>query len=183
MVVIDEPTDELYLPAGKIGGCYGVKGWVKIRAFTDPQENLLDYKSLFIKDKNSIEPLIFDIGRIHGKGLIAHINGVDNRERAEQFCGKEILLDASSLPELGEGDYYWRQLIGLRVWCICSDRLLLIGIVDHLLDTGANDVLVVSPCEGSVDLVERLIPYKLGDIVKRIDLVAGVIEIDWFLDA
>ena len=183
MVGIDEPTDELYLPAGKIGGCYGVRGWVKIRAFTDPQENLLDYKSLFIKDKNSIEPLIFDIGRIHGKGLIAHINGVDNRERAEQFCGKEILLDASSLPELGEGDYYWRQLIGLRVWCICSDRLLLIGIVDHLLDTGANDVLVVSPCEGSVDLVERLIPYKLGDIVKRIDLVAGVIEIDWFLDA
>ena len=183
MVGIDEPTDELYLPAGKIGGCYGVRGWVKIRSFTDPQENLLDYKSLFIKDKNSIEPLIFDIGRIHGKGLIAHINGVDNRERAEQFCGKEILLDASSLPELGEGDYYWRQLIGLRVWCICSDRLLLIGIVDHLLDTGANDVLVVSPCEGSVDLVERLIPFKLGDIVKRIDLVAGVIEIDWFLDA
>ena len=183
MVGIDEPTDELYLPAGKIGGCYGVRGWVKIRSFTDPQENLLDYKSLFIKDKNSIEPLIFDIGRIHGKGLIAHINGVDNRERAEQFCGKEILLDASSLPELGEGEYYWRQLIGLRVWCICSDRLLLIGIVDHLLDTGANDVLVVSPCEGSVDLVERLIPFKLGDIVKRIDLVAGVIEIDWFLDA
>ena len=183
MVGIDEPTDELYLPAGKIGGCYGVRGWVKIRSFTDPQENLLDYKSLFIKDKNSIEPLIFDIGRIHGKGLIAHINGVDNRERAEQFCGKEILLDASSLPELGEGEYYWRQLIGLRVWCICSDRLLLIGIVDHLLDTGANDVLVVSPCEGSVDLGERLIPYKLGDIVKRIDLVAGIIEIDWFLDA
>ncbi|OUX22976.1 MAG: hypothetical protein CBE15_07450, partial [Euryarchaeota archaeon TMED255] len=80
MVGIDEPTDELYLPAGKIGGCYGVKGWVKIRSFTDPQENLLDYKSLFIKDKNSIEPLIFDIGRIHGKGLIARINGVDNRE-------------------------------------------------------------------------------------------------------
>ena len=183
MVGIDEPTDELYLPAGKIGGCYGVRGWVKIRSFTDPQENLLDYKSLFIKDKNSIEPLIFDIGRIHGKGLIAHINGVDNREKAEQFRGKEILLDASSLPELGEGDYYWRQLIGLRVWCIRSDRLLFIGIVDHLLDTGANDVLVVSPCEGSVDLVERLIPYKLGDIVKRIDLVAGVIEIDWFLDA
>ena len=183
MVGIDEPTDELYLPAGKIGGCYGVRGWVKIRSFTDPQENLLDYKSLFIKDKNSIEPLIFDIGRIHGKGLIAHINGVDNREKAEQFRGKEILLDASSLPELGEGDYYWRQLIGLRVWCICSDRLLLIGIVDHLLDTGANDVLVVSPCEGSVDLGERLIPYKLGDIVKRIDLVAGIIEIDWFLDA
>ena len=75
-----------------------------------------------------------------------------------------------------------RQLIGLHVWCICSDGLLLIGIVDHLLDTGANDVLVVSPCEGSVDLVERLIPYKLGDIVKRIDLVAGVMEIDWFLD-
>ena len=182
MVGINEPTDELYVPAGKIGGCYGVKGWVKIRSFTDPQENLLDYKSLFIKNDNAIEPLTFDRGCIHGKGLIAHIDGVDDRERADQFRGKEILLDVSSLPELEEGDYYWRQLIGLHVWCICPDGLLLIGVVDHLLDTGANDVLVVSPCEGSVDLVERLIPYKLGDIVKRIDLVAGVMEIDWFLD-
>ena len=182
MVGINEPTDELYVPAGKIGGCYGVKGWVKIRSFTDPQENLLDYENLFIKNDNAIEPLTFDRGCIHGKGLIAHIDGVDDRERADQFRGKEILLDVSSLPELEEGDYYWRQLIGLQVWCLCSDRLLLIGILDHLLDTGANDVLVVTPCEGSVDLVERLIPYKLGDIVKRIDLVAGVMEIDWFLD-
>mgnify|MGYP001359998528 CR=1 FL=1 len=183
MVVAIEPTDESYVAAAKIGGSFGVKGWVKIRSFTDPQENLLEYKSLFFKDKDSMEPLMLDRGRVHGRGLIAHINGVDDRENADLFRGKEILIDISTLPELGEGEYYWRQLVGLRVWCVCSEKFLLIGVVDHLLDTGANDVLVVLPCEGSVDFVERLIPYSVGDIVKKIDLSAGVIEIDWFLDA
>ncbi len=179
---MNEPADEPFLPAGKIGGCYGVKGWVKIRSFTDPQTNILDYKSLFFRSKDSIEPLMLDGGRTHGRGLIAHINGVDDRESAHQYRGKEILLDISMLPELGEGDYYWRQLIGLRVWCISSNRLLLIGVVDYLLDTGANDVMVVLPCSGSIDLAERLIPYRFGDIVKRVDLNEGVIEIDWFID-
>ena len=80
MVGINEPTDELYVPAGTIGGCYGVKGWVKIRSFTDPQENLLDYKSLFLKNEDSIEPLTFDIGYNYGKGLRKKVQGRRSKE-------------------------------------------------------------------------------------------------------
>ena len=176
-----DSTKDSLVPAGLIGGCYGVKGWVKIRSFTEPQENLLGYRDLFLKyNKDTLEPLIIDTGRAHGKGLIAHIRGVDDRERARDLLGKQILIDIAGLPELHNDDYYWHQLVDLKVWCISSSERTLLGEVDHLLDTGANDVLVVRPCEGSLDAVERLIPYRLSDVVKKVDLVDRVLEVDWF---
>jgi 16S rRNA processing protein RimM len=54
--------------------------------------------------------------------------------------------------------------------------------VDHLIETGANDVLVVKACEGSIDMRERLIPYLPGNTVIRVNLDEAVIEVDWFLD-
>ena len=54
-----------------------------------------------------------------------------------------------------------------------------LGKVDHLLETGANDVLVVKPCEGSIDSRERLIPWVQGQYVKQVDLIAATIEVDW----
>jgi 16S rRNA processing protein RimM len=59
---------------------------------------------------------------------------------------------------------------------------VLLGTVDHLIETGANDVLVVKATPDSVDDQERLIPYLVDDVVTRVDLEAGVIEVDWFLD-
>ena len=68
------------------------------------------------------------------------------------------------------------------MWCRDGDDRVLLGVVDHLLDTGANDVLVLEPCEGSIDDRQRLIPYLVDDVVIRVDTEAGVIEVDWFPD-
>jgi 16S rRNA processing protein RimM len=54
--------------------------------------------------------------------------------------------------------------------------------VDYLIETGGNDVLVVKPSDDSIDDRERLIPYLPDDVVTRVDLEQGVIEVDWFLD-
>ncbi|HAF90280.1 MAG TPA: 16S rRNA processing protein RimM, partial [Pseudomonas sp.] len=79
---------------------------------------------------------------------------------------------------LEEGEYYWHQLQGLKV----IDALgQLLGVVDHLLETGANDVLVVKPCVGSLDDRERLLPYT-DQCVQQIDLVAGEMRVDWDAD-
>ena len=59
---------------------------------------------------------------------------------------------------------------------------MVLGEVDHLIETGANDVLVVRACEGSIDDRERLIPYLPGDVVTRVDPEQGVIEVDWYID-
>ena len=174
------------LVAGRITGPYGVRGWVKLHAFTDPPDKLLRLGRCQLRRRGQVESVEFDAGKRHGKGLVVHIAGVDDRDDAEAFRGAEVLLAADALPTLEEGDYYWHQLQGLQVWCRDRDtggEPVLLGVVDYLIDTGANDVLVVAPGEGSVDGRERLLPYLPGDVVTAVDLLRGVIEVDWFIDA
>jgi 16S rRNA processing protein RimM len=182
-----EPSKDDLLVVGKITGCHGIKGWVKIHSYTEPQDNFLRFGKWMLRRKGVVEPVEFDDGRVQGKGLVAHIAGVDDRTLAESYRGLEVAVQANSLPDLEEGDYYWSQLQGLQVWC--SDRGLeasaervLLGLVDHLIETGANDVLVVKASEGSIDDRERLIPYLPGDVVTRVDLAEAVIEVNWFLE-
>ena len=173
------------LTAGKVTGCYGVRGWVKIHSYTDPQENLFRFGKWQLKRRGSLESVEFDEWQRHGKGMIAHIAGVDDRTLAESFRGLEIVVEADGLPELDEGDYYWHQLQGLQVWGRepgSKDQRVLLGRVDYLIDTGANDVLVIKAGEGSIDGRERLIPYLPDEVVTRVSLDEQVIEVDWYLD-
>ena len=179
---MNEPEANAMLVVGKITGCYGIKGWVKIHPYTDPQENFLEFGHWMLKRREGLEPVEFDAGRRQGKGLVAHIAGVDDRTLAESFRGLEVAVAADALPQLEEGDYYWRDLQGLRVWCQDGKDKVLLGTVDYLIETGANDVLVVKACEGSIDTRERLIPYLPGTTVTRVDIEEALIEVDWFLD-
>jgi len=181
---------------GKIVGCFGIKGWVKIHAYTDPVENFLVYGPCTVKASDGRPGvhdnalLEFDSGHRQGKGLVAHIKGVDERTLAESYKGLELTVAATKLPQLESGDFYWQQLSGLKVWCVDQDseegaesgHRVLLGMVDHLIETGANDVMVVAACEGSYDRKERLVPYLPGDVVTRVDLEEAVIEVDWFLE-
>ena len=173
------------LTAGKITGCYGIKGWVKIHSYTDPEENLFRFGKWQLKRRGSLEAVEFDDWKRHGKGMVAHIAGVDDRTLAESFKGLLIVVDGESLPALEEGDFYWHQLQGLQVWGrepdTSADRVLL-GSVDYLIETGANDVLVVKASADSIDDRERLIPYLLDDVVVRVSLEEGVLEVDWYLE-
>lgn len=190
------------LVVGKITSCYGIKGWVKIHSYTDPQENFRHFEQWQVRRRDQTETLVFDRIKPHGKGMVAHIKGVDDRTTAEAYAGLEVTVAADALPALEEGDYYWRELIGLQVWCFTADDPaagaaaqpsvdrdrdrdgtgVLLGTVASLLETGANDVLVVKPGEGSVDDRERLIPWVPEQVVRRVDVAQGVIEVDWFLD-
>lgn len=191
----DESSDPMLI--GKIVGCFGIKGWVKIHAYTDPVENFLAYGVCTVKARDGRPGvhdnalLEFDSGHRQGKGLVAHIKGVDDRTLAESYKGLELSVPATQLPKLESGDFYWHQLSGLKVWCADqdseeagpeSDHRVLLGVVDHLIETGANDVMVVKACEGSYDQKERLVPYLPGDVVTRVDLEEAVIEVDWFLE-
>ncbi len=190
--VSEPPTG--WLKVGKVTGAHGIRGWVKVYAFTDPVENFLSLGQWCLEGG---ERLTFDGGKRQGKGLVAHITGVDDRSSAERFRGAEILAPAAALPGLDAGEYYWRELVGLEVWCRDRDvaapegaeqsgtapqQAVLLGIVSHLIETGANDVLVIKPCAGSVDERERLVPYLPDDVVSAVDPAAGRIEVDWYVD-
>jgi 16S rRNA processing protein RimM len=177
---MSEPAASARLVIGRITGCYGIKGWVKIHSYTEPMENFLDYGGWMVERRGGLEAVDFDAGRRQGKGLVAHIRGVDDRNQAETFQGLEVSVEGGVLPELEEGDYYWHQLQGMQVWCGTENGQVLLGEVDYLLETGANDVLVIKACEGSIDQRERLIPWLPGTTVIQVDQAAGRIEVDWF---
>ena len=165
---------------GKITGVYGVKGWVKIHSYTEPMENIFSYKECFVYRGGRWQSIRFTDARPHGKGLVAHIDGVDDRDQAALYSKCDLAVPLELLPALEEGEFYWRQLEGLKVVTVDEDgNELLLGTVDHLLETGANDVLVVKGCDGSIDENERLIPYLFDQFVLEVDLRNSVIRVDW----
>jgi 16S rRNA processing protein RimM len=165
---------------GRISSVYGIKGWVKVISYTEPKENLQDYRPWWIEDSSGqARQLEVDECRRQGQGLIAHIKGIDDRDEARGFCQKDILVEVDLLPPLGTGEYYWYQLQGLQVFGGTFDNQLLLGRVERLLETGANDVLVVAPGDGSVDDRERLVPFVPGQYGTEVDLEAGCIRLEW----
>ncbi|MDX1802787.1 MAG: ribosome maturation factor RimM [Alcanivorax sp.] len=161
---------------GRLLGPYGVKGWVKVYSYTDPMENLSSYQPWYFKGEQGGQPLALEGFRRQGKGLVVKLAGVDNREAAEQLSGREIVVPASRLPQSGAGDYYWRDLVGLRVRHVNGTDL---GRVHAMMETGANDVLVVRGDKDSLDRRERLIPWLPDQVVEKVDLAGGELTVDW----
>ena len=165
---------------GRISGVFGVKGWVKIWSFTDPIDRLLEHAVWSLNVPGSgWQDFEIDAGQRQGKGLVVHIAGCDDRDIARRFVQADIAVPEALLPSLPAGEYYWYQLEGLRVVAVSAGAEVLLGEVSHLLETGANDVLVIQPCEGSVDGRERMLPWVDGKVILGVDLSAGEIRVDW----
>lgn len=164
---------------GKIVSVFGVRGELKIYSFTDPLDNLLDYRTWTLQREGEIRQVKVLGGRLHGKVLTVRLQGLDDREEARLMAGFEICVPRSELPQLGAGDYYWHQLEGLKV---INREGQWLGVVDHLLETGANDVMVVKPSAGSLDDRERLLPYLPDQYVLAVDLAKGEMQVDWDAD-
>lgn len=164
---------------GRIGRTHGVKGWVKLQSWTSPAENILEFAHLLVKTENGPRRLRIDHSRWQGSNLLVHFEGYDEPEIARRLTGCEVAVEASELPELETGEYYWHQLQGLQVINLAGEKF---GRVSHLLETGANDVLVVEPEAGSMDDRQRLIPFVRERVVRKVDLEAGTIEVDWGAD-
>lgn len=165
---------------GRISGVFGVKGWVKVWSFTDPVDAILEHKTWWLRLPQGWQAHEIDAGQRQGKGLIAHLAGCDDRETAGRFVRADIAVPARTLPVLPEGEFYWYQLEGLRVLATGGGgEPVLLGEVDHLLETGANDVIVVRSCEGSIDDRERLLPWVRDEVVLGVDLDRREMRVDW----
>jgi 16S rRNA processing protein RimM len=155
---------------GKVGGPFGVKGWVKLLSHTEPRDKIVDYRPWQLKLADGWREWKLIEGHAHGKGVIARLEGVTDRDQAMAFMGAEIAVWRDQLGATRPGQYYWADLVGLDVQ-LAGGRSL--GKVSGLMATGANDVLVVKGER------ERLIPFINGQVIKGVDLGAGVITVDW----
>jgi 16S rRNA processing protein RimM len=158
---------------GRVAAPFGVKGWVKIQPFTEYVDSLLDYDVWWLGRNGQFKEVELLEAQPHNKTLVARLEGVEDRDQAAALQGQEVAVPRAELPETDADEYYWNDLIGLQVKNLQGDDL---GVVDHLMETGANDVLVVVKGER-----ERLIPF-VSQVVKTVDLGAGRIEVDWDKD-
>ena len=165
-----EEKEQVFL--GEIVAPFGIKGWVKIYSHTDPPEQILAYRPWILVHKGRTWQAVPLQGKRHGRVVIAQLEGVADRNRAEELRGTEIYVERAVFPPTDEarGEFYWHDLIGMEVLNLEGKRL---GRVVKLIETGANDVLVVQGEE------EILIPWLWQRVIKGVDKRQGVIRVDW----
>ena len=159
---------------GQFGSTYAVQGWLKLQSFSDPDDGILSYQPWYTKEK---QPLNIEQSRRHGRGFVVKVRGIDNPEMARALIGKEVFVPRDQLPELAPGEYYWADLLGLKVINRAGRQL---GKVEEMMETGANDVLVVKPDQAGKANI--LIPYVMQRYIDSVDLAAQTIQVDWDWD-
>jgi 16S rRNA processing protein RimM len=164
-------TEPARIAVGRINGIYGVQGWVKIYSYTTPVDNILHYRPWQLYHKEQWQTVDFVTGKIQGKKLIAQLEGYTSRESALVLMGADIFVYREQLPPTQEGEYYWTDLIGLKV---VNQQGIELGKVEYLFATGANDVLVV---QGEI---ERLIPFD--NTVLEVDFNQKILRVEWDAD-
>ncbi|SMF35474.1 16S rRNA processing protein RimM [Alteromonadaceae bacterium Bs31] len=167
------------ISVGRLSGVFGIKGWLKLKSFTEPEEGIFEYSPWWLKTRHGVKSVEIDAYQQHAGGLIVHIVGIDDRDEAASYTLVDVAVEKAQLPELEGGEYYWHQLMGLKVVSEYEQQNFDIGTVERLLETGANDVLVVKASDTSIDDRERLVPYVPEQYVLKVDLDAQEIRVSW----
>lgn len=166
------------LVVGRISAVHGVRGWVKVLSYTERPANVFDYQPWYIDKDGGTQAVELSAWKRHGDGFVAHLKGVDDRDIAREWCHRDIRVAPSVFPKLSDTEFYWHELEGLAVYNHFTQDVQRLGVVASLLETGANDVLVVEGDAESIDGRERLIPYSQASLLK-VDLETKRIDVVW----
>ncbi len=161
------------LVLGKIASPFGVRGWTKVVSYTEPLEALLDHQQWNLSQNG--RQVVHNVveGKPHGKFLIAKFDGIDDRDDVARLTNALVVLERNQLPDSEDDSFYWADLIGLQV--VTTDGTVL-GEVERMMETGANDVVVVAGER------ERLIPWIRDSVIRAVSLKEGKITVDWDAD-
>lgn len=176
-------TEQL-VTMGRIVAPYGIKGWIRIQPFTQQQQGLLDYPRWQVGQESCWQSRTVEVAKVHGATVVAKLEGVTDREQAAALQGMRIAVSRDDFPEPATNEFYWADLIGLKVVNAAGVAL---GSVTRVFETGANDVLVVEgkvANEGGderVDQRERLLPF-IAPVIRQVDITGGTIIVDWDAD-
>lgn len=166
--------EESLLHVGKISGVFGIKGWIKVFSFTAHREAILQYSPWLLKRNSTTKVLEVVAGQLQNQLVVAQLKGIDDRNTAEALIGWEIFIDKSQLPPARQDEYYWSDLIGLQVE---NTEGVVLGVIDSLLETGANDVMIVQS-----EYRQHAIPFIQRQVVLEIDLATRKMHVDWDAD-
>ena len=166
-----EGGGEKLVTLGRVTGAHGLQGWIKVHSDTSPRENIANYGRLLLDQGAGWKSWKLSSGRRQGKNVVLKLKGCNDRDMAEALAGARIAIYRDQLPELESADeFYWTDLEGLAVETTSGESL---GDVDHLFETGSNDVLVLRGDR------ERLVPFIWGQVVQEVDLENRRMVVDW----
>jgi 16S rRNA processing protein RimM len=164
---------------GRISAPFGIKGWIRVQTYTRAVSGLVNYPAWWVSTTDGWREVEVEQAQAQGVDVVAKLAGYDDRDIAAALKGGQVAIPRDAFPPAELGEFYWADLIGLGVKNTAG---LDFGVVISMMETGANDVMVVqqSAVDGGKEQ-ERLIPF-IADVVKRVDIAASLIEVEWGAD-
>ena len=154
---------------GKIMAPHGVRGQLRVFLFSGEYASIDGLKTVMLQAPNRTRETFEVAGTAHhGKKFLLALKNFDDVNQVLHLAGRELYVNADQLPVLSEGEYYWRDLVGLQVVTAEGESL---GTLTEIIATGSNDVYVVQGGDR-----EYLIP-ALEDVVREINLVDRVMKV------
>ena len=162
---------------GRIVAPYGIQGWLKVQPETEVLDGLLDYPDWWLGREDGLikspwQKYQVESAKVHVNTLLVKLRGINDRDAALSVKSKRIAVPREQLPEVGADEYYWSDLIGLRV---TNQQKADFGVISDVFETGANDVIVVKDDRTGQ---ERLLPF-IDDVILKVDMSAGIMQVDW----
>ncbi len=158
-----------YITIGRVSGPHGIQGNLKIRYYNERRSDFLSYREIYLEDRDGhVKSYEIQEARVRKKFISARLKGCEGIADAEKFIGASVLVKRENLPPLGEGEYYWFEIMGMDV---VTDEGRALGRVEAILPSGGNDAYVV---RGSGR--EWLIP-AIQEVIIRVDRDKGQLVI------
>ena len=159
-------SDLRRIEVGRLGAAHGVRGWLRVQSFTDPPQRLFEWKRWRLQSGAEVNVLE---ARPQGNGWIAQLEGIEDRDAAGRLSGQLVLVNRGELPATTAREYYRADLVGFEARNV-EDVLL--GVVDHFIDTPGNAVMVIRGTR------EYLVPMSAQHL-RSVDQQARRLIVDW----
>lgn len=166
--------DPSFVVMGQLGGSYGLKGWNHILSYAQPIENILNYPTWYVEQQGEWKAFKLVEGRPHGKGIVAHLQGVDTPEAASLMTQSLIAIPKEALPPAKEDEFYWADLEGLTVQ---TPEGKILGQIKYLYENAGAHIMVIQKAEEK----EHQIPFVLHDTVLSVNLDEKIVVVDWVI--
>ena len=163
-------TEPRLVEVGRLGAAHGVRGWLRVQSFTDPPQRLFEWRRWVLKTAQGAErEAAVQEARPQGNGWIVKLEGVDERDGAARLTGQMILVARELLPPAEGREHYRDDLVGFEVKNVEG---VLLGAIDHYIDTPGNAVMVIKGER------EYLVPVTAQHL-RNVDKDARRVIVDW----
>ena len=153
------------LEIGQIVNTFGIKGQLKVKPFTDDMERFEELKTVYICKKNEMKKVEIEDVKYNKQCVLLKVKGIEDLTEAEKYKGLFLKIDRKDAKKLPKDTYFIADILGLEVY---TDEGELLGKVDDIFPTGANDVYVVKD-----ELGKQILLPSIPEVLKEIDLEKG----------